>query len=281
MTFYRGGGFAAAAAFRDTVNPFHPARRDVADRLPDHAWLIGAHIMYQSSRFRSLLSVMAHASLVMMASCQSPSSNGAALKERPTPVVLNFDEDATGVLPSGWRPAILHGAPTDIEWQVVADTFAPSRPNALGLVRAGTNRRASNLCIWHRDVLEDVEVRLNCSGDYGAGIAFRLDDQLNGYVARVNPAEGNLRLFKLVDGERIPLSGQPLRYADEDGWYRLIVTVRGDLIHVVLEGYDGRIARRNEFEHRDESFVRPGRMALWTRADSLARFDDVEIGPLE
>lgn len=220
-------------------------------------------------------------SVLALASCQNPATNTAAPKERPTPVVLNFDEDAPGALPEGWRPAIINGAAADIEWRIATDSFAPSRPNVLALARAGNDRRASNLCIWHRDVLEDVELRVSCSGDYGAGIAFRLDDQLNGYVARVNPAEGNLRLFKLVDGERISLSGQPLRYADADGWYRLIVSVRDDVIHVVLEGYDGRLARRNELEHRDESFVRPGRVALWTRADSLGRFDDVEIRPLE
>jgi len=35
------------------------------------------------------------------------------------------------------------------------------------------------------------------------------------------------------------------------------------------------------FTHADKTFSSPGKVALWTKADSVTRFDRIEIKPLK
>lgn len=105
--------------------------------------------------------------------------------------------------------------------------------------------------------------------DQAAGIAFRVQDPSNYYVARANALENDVRLFKLVGGERIQVAARDVDVAP-GRWHVLKVSARGPRIEVAL---DGTLVIAAE----DAAFGAPGRIGLWTKADSETWFDALKI----
>jgi hypothetical protein len=178
--------------------------------------------------------------------------------------VFRFEDKA---LPSGFTPS-------SGTWSIVDDASAPSPKRAL----AQTARSATsefNVLLGPLEDSADVEVGVKLraiSGeiDQGGGLVWRARDAQNYYVARVNPLESNLRVYKVVDGVRQQLDGAEVEVAD--GWHELTCTMRRDAIQCAL---DGRVLLRS----RDTTFAGAGRVGLWTKADAETRFDDLSVGP--
>jgi hypothetical protein len=105
--------------------------------------------------------------------------------------------------------------------------------------------------------------------DQAGGIAFRFQDASNYYVARANALEDDVRLFKVVAGERIQIAAKDAEVA-RGRWHLLKVSARGPHIEVALDG-----ARVIDVE--DSTFDAPGKIGLWTKADSVTRFDSLKI----
>lgn len=174
-----------------------------------------------------------------------------------------------GRLPAGWTPLVTNGNVARTDWRVIADAGSPSG-HCLALVRNENGRRQCNLCVYEGAVRADVDVHAMCQGDYGVGVVWRCVDADNYYVCRVNPAEGNFNLYKVVAGERVRLASGRLRRFIDDQWYDVRVRASGDEITCTLDG--------NEmFSVRDASLPGPGRVGVWTRADALGRFDRLEV----
>jgi hypothetical protein len=113
--------------------------------------------------------------------------------------------------------------------------------------------------------------------DQGAGIVWRYRDKDNYYIVRANALENNVVLYKLQKGKRtdLPLKGEGRTYGKKatvpaGTWSTLAVNVRGTLIEVVLNG-------TKLYEVDDATFPEPGKVGLWTKADSVIRFDDLRI----
>ncbi len=97
---------------------------------------------------------------------------------------------------------------------------------------------------------------------------------------RANALEGNVVAYKVENGERtdLPLVGQGRTYGIDaevpsNEWSTLGVRMEGDGFTVSLNGTD-------LFEVQDETFAEPGKIGLWTKADSVTAFDDLRITPL-
>jgi hypothetical protein len=121
----------------------------------------------------------------------------------------------------------------------------------------------------------DVELRFKAvSGeiDQAGGIAVRLEDADNYYVARANALEDNVRFYRVVNGRREQLQGADLRVTANE-WHTLGLRAEGERFTV---SYDGKTL----FSATDKSFTKAGRVALWTKADSVTRFDLVKITTL-
>src|SRR3546814_530469 len=93
--------------------------------------------------------------------------------------------------------------------------------------------------------------------------------------------EDNVVLYKMENGKRsdLPVRGTGSGYgvdADvpDQGWGELRVTARGPLFEVYLGG-------RKLFEVEDRTFTGAGRVGVWTKADSVTRFDDLRIANLD
>lgn len=195
-------------------------------------------------------------------------------------VRLGFDEEVAGRSPTNWLITITgEGSP---EWRVVTDPTAPSPPHVLE--QAGHVPKPSfPLCLVSSSAVRDgfVEVKFKTvSGavDQAAGVVWRARDAANYYVCRANALEGNVVLYKVENGKRtaLDLVGRTGGYGMDmpvprDTWQTLRVEFAGPRFRVWLDG-------RELFTVEDTTFREAGRVGLWTKADSVTRFDDFRFG---
>ena len=111
--------------------------------------------------------------------------------------------------------------------------------------------------------------------DQGGGPMWRVQDENNYYVARMNPLENNFRLYKVVDGQRAELASAEVEIPDEDldaddrllgKWHTIRVVHRGDQIQCHLNG-------EPLLEFQDSSIPKAGKIGLWIKADAVTSFD--------
>ena len=124
-----------------------------------------------------------------------------------------------------------------------------------------------------RDV--EVTVRFKAvagSVDQAGGIAVRLASANNYYVVRANALEDNVRFYRVIKGKREQLAGADVKVAS-GAWHRLGLRAEGDRFTAMFDGAE-------LFSVRDSTFRDAGRIALWTKADSITRFDSLAIRSL-
>jgi hypothetical protein len=130
------------------------------------------------------------------------------------------------------------------------------------------------LAIFDQPVLQDLDVAVRfrpVSGevDRAAGLAVRLADVNNYYVVRANALEDNVRLYKMVGGQRRQFAGANTKVLTGK-WQELRVSLRGSRFEVFLDGL-------SLYSATDTTFTAVGKVALWTKADSVTYFDDLRI----
>ena len=117
--------------------------------------------------------------------------------------------------------------------------------------------------------------------DQAGGVVWRWRDAGNYYVARANALEGNVVAYKVVGGRRSPIApvgtppgtyGVPAEVAS-GAWHTLRVEFRGAESAVI---YDGR----RLFAVSDATFREPGRIGVWSKADSITEFQHPQHGEL-
>src|SRR5262245_51875544 len=117
------------------------------------------------------------------------------------PSVVNFDNFPIGTVPAGWTATKTGSG--DAKWTIERDDTAPSKPNVLKQSGVATYP----VCFKDDSNLKDgfVEVKFKpISGkeDQAGGIAWRLKDANNYYVARANALEDNVTIYYTVNGRR-------------------------------------------------------------------------------
>jgi len=157
------------------------------------------------------------------------------------------------------------------DWQVSADGSAPSGPNLFR--QAGSFESPDFPRIIVKDLtFTDLTVRVRCrpeSGDedQACGLMFRLEDSENYYVTRANALEDNVRLYHVVDGDREEFASADIT-VKPDAWHTLEATAHGRSFTVSWDG-------KKVIDASDSTFAR-GKIGLWTKADSVTAFDDLE-----
>ena len=164
----------------------------------------------------------------------------------------------------------LTGQGEPVHWQVLEDPSAPG-----GRVIAETSCDTADyrfpLCIYDGLIAKDVEVSVRFKAvdgvvDQAGGLMVRVQDHLNYYVTRANALENNIRLYKVVDGVRRQIAGQSVEVSS-GVWHTLSLKIAGDVLEVAFN-------ERRVIEARDPTFTKPGKVGLWTKADSLTHFAD-------
>jgi hypothetical protein len=195
---------------------------------------------------------------------------------------VRFDQALPGQLPPDWAVAMTHaGAPP--RWEIVRDESAPSPPNVLAQLSRDRTAGRFPLAIWNRVLLQDGEVSIafkpvDGSIDQAAGIVWRYQDPNNYYIVRANALENNVVLYKVENGVRTSIApkGLPSR---SYGVKHLIPSGRWNNLKVTFTGASFTVFLNQErlFEADDATFQKPGKIGLWTKADSITYFDNLTI----
>jgi hypothetical protein len=195
---------------------------------------------------------------------------------------VRFNHSVPGKLPADWEVAMTHaGAPPD--WEIVRDESAPSPPNVLAQLSRDKTAGRFPLAIWDRASLQDGELlvafkTVDGSIDQAAGIVWRYQDSNNYYIVRANALENNVVFYKVENGVRtsiapkgLPSRSYGVKHPIPSGrWNNLKVSFAGAKIAVFFN-------QQQLFEAEDTTFSKPGKVGLWTKADSVTYFDDFTV----
>jgi hypothetical protein len=192
-------------------------------------------------------------------------------------VVVDFENLATGAAPNDFTTG-LTGEGKPVRWIVVEDDSAPSGTRALAESSGDATSYRFPLAIYDGLVAKDIDVSVRfkpISGevDQAVGLIVRVLDTGNYYVARANALEDNVRLYKVVDGDREQFAGVDT-VVKQGQWQTLGLRAEGDRFEISLNG-------DVLFSATDDTFSQEGRVGLWTKADSLTHFDDLAIRRLQ
>jgi hypothetical protein len=200
-------------------------------------------------------------------------------------MIVDFESTALGSIPSGFSTPLTGGG-GPVAWEVQQDPSSPSGPKVLVQTSQDTTGKRFPLCVYEpvstRDL--DLSVRFKpISGevDQAGGLAFRYQDPANYYVVRANALESNVVLYKVERGSRSdlkPVDAGLLAYGKKapvpkQAWSTLRVVARGTRFSVYLNG-------EHLFDVEDSTFANAGKVALWTKADSVTAFDALSIQSL-
>ena len=191
------------------------------------------------------------------------------------PLRLDFEDTPAGSLPRGFTIGLTgSGAPP--AWRVVEDPSAPAGSKVLAQTSADRTDYRFPLAMLDVAQPADVDVSVMFKPvagevDRAAGIAVRLKDASNYYVVRANALEDNVRLYRVIGGQRIQFAGTSAK-VPAGVWQELRLRVQAARFEVSLAG-------RSLYVASDTSIAGGGRVALWTKADSVTYFDDLLIKP--
>ncbi len=189
--------------------------------------------------------------------------------------MIAIDKMTPGAAPTDFEFARTgKGAPA--QWTVTSDTSA-----AAGLAIEQTSADRTDyrfpLAIYQPILASNVDVTLRFRAiagkvDQAGGIAVRLSDPDNYYVVRANALEDNVRFYRVVKGQRSQIEGANIKVTANQ-WHQLGLWAQGPRFTVTFDG-------KELFTATDRTIASAGKVALWTKADSVTRFDGIEIRTL-
>ena len=200
---------------------------------------------------------------------------GSAVLAEGNAIMIAIERMAVGEPPADFDVARTgQGGPA--RWLVAEDKTAAGG-RAIEQVSTDRTDYRFPLAIHKASSARNLDVSLRFkpvagSVDQAGGIALRLTDPDNYYVVRANALEDNVRFYRVVNGRREQLDGVNTKVAPNE-WHQLGLRAEGDRFTVT---FDGKVL----FTAADRAFDGAGRVALWTKADSVTRFDSITITPL-
>jgi Domain of Unknown Function (DUF1080) len=200
----------------------------------------------------------------------SAEAGGAGAHES---ILVDFETATMGELPAGFSTAVTGGGGPGA-WRVVEDATAPNGRKVLAQTSTDKTSSRFPLCIYDRIAAKDVEVSVTfkpVSGtvDQAAGLVARYRDQDNYYIVRANALEDNVRLYKVERGKRQQFAGVNVKVPANE-WQTLTLEVTGTHFRVFLNN-------TLLFEADDARLKEPGKVGLWTKADSVTSFDNLTV----
>jgi hypothetical protein len=212
--------------------------------------------------------------IIMAASASLPIISQASAQARTE--LLDLSRYAIGSLPPEFLTTWRTGQGAVGVWQVVEDASAAGG-KAIEQSSADTTDYRFPLAVYEPLAAQDVEASVRFKAvagkvDRAGGLVVRLTDADNYYVVRANALEDNVNLYRVIKGRRQQISGTSVRVSS-GAWHTLGLRVDGDRLTARFDGKELVTAT-------DRTFAGAGKVALWTKADSITRFDRLEIRPL-
>ena len=163
------------------------------------------------------------------------------------------------------------------KWTIVADPTA-ANGQALGQLSNDRTDYRFPMAIYKPYSGKDLELSVRFKAvagtvDEAGGVVLRLSTPDDYYVARANALEDNVRFYRVVKGQREQLAGADVRVS-ANAWHTLALRAVGNRFTVSFDG-------KPLFSAQDGTFQDAGKVALWTKADSVTYFDTISITSLE
>ena len=181
-----------------------------------------------------------------------------------------------GVAPPGFTFARTGGGAAG-EWRVVEDASAAAQ-KAIAQTSKDTTDYRFPLAVYEPISAKNIDVVVRFKSvagtvDQSGGIAIRLTTPDDYYVVRANALEDNVRFYRVVKGRREELKGSNTKVSGNQ-WHTLGLRAEGERFTISFDG-------KTLFTADDKTFANPGKVALWTKADSVTHFDSIAITPLD
>jgi hypothetical protein len=210
----------------------------------------------------------AHVVRVLLAvACVTCGGAGASARDPVATVVIRNSD--VGSAPTAFEPLQGH-------WTVVDD---PSAMSGLAVEQSGPQGDEDRfpLAIYKNASLKNAEIslRLNAlrgTSDQGGGLAVRLSSPQDYYLIQLDALRDRVVFARMSDGGLQEIVGVDADIATHD-WHTLTVLAKDDEFVVSLDG-------SWVFTAFDKALARAGGIALWTRGDSVTRFDSIAVTSL-
>jgi hypothetical protein len=179
----------------------------------------------------------------------------------------SFEDFPAGRPPAGF---LFASSPKDQsgQWAVVRD----GTNSVLGQLRQGPS--GVQLAVVEgpsfADLVLSVRVRL-LEGARSAGVVWHYRDADNYYLARLDLQEQDVRIYRVVAGQRTRLEEEDDLELEAGAWHLLKVEHRGTRMRLLINGVPVGDAR-------DRTGQEAGAVGVWT-SDSAAWFDDLSVQP--
>lgn len=185
----------------------------------------------------------------------------------------NFDRGQPGKVPPGFQIGSLFDGRAAGDWQVIASDKTTSPPHVLAQLQGKGAEHAYKLVLIQGTESENIDLSVKLlpidgKADMGGGLIWRATDDRNYYLARANPLEQNVRIYRVVKGVRHMIQNFN-HIINVREWHQLRVRMEGCRIQVSFD-------ERPVFKLCDETFKR-GRVGLWTKSDAVTYFDDLQL----
>jgi hypothetical protein len=191
---------------------------------------------------------------------------------------LDFNQHAVDQPPKGFEFGYTAGVGKPGRWVIQAD----GTNKVLAQTDPDSTRSRFPVAVVSDVSAADVDLSVRfkpISGrvDQAAGLVWRYQNQDNYYIVRANALEGNVVLYKVEGGKRtdLPVKGEGRTYGKKSAvpsnqWSILRVVANGRLFEVHFNG-------SKLYEVEDSTFSTPGKVGVWTKADSVTQFDDLTV----
>lgn len=214
--------------------------------------------------------------VILVAGCgrfHSPAPSGLSVHWQKT---FSFDRVDLDKAPPYFTVDQTHeGAPPS--WRVTHDSHAASGEKVLAQLSADATKDRYPLCVYNDFLARDVAVSVQFKAmtgkvDQAAGIVVRYLDKDDYYLTRANALESNVRFYKVEKGKRIQLADAKVEVLARQ-WHTLEIKAQAETFEVY---YDGQ----RVIQAQDKTFDEPGKIGLWTKADSVTYFDDLKVAQI-
>jgi hypothetical protein len=186
--------------------------------------------------------------------------------------MIAIDRMTVGTAPEGFE-FLRTGQGGPAQWAVVADATAAG---GRAIEQTSTDRTDYRfpLAIHEASLATNLDAVIRFKAvagkiDQAGGVAIRVRDADNYYVVRANALEDNVRFYRVVQGQREQLEGANIKVTPNE-WHTLGLRAEGDRFTVTFDG-------KTLYSASDKTFASAGKVALWTKSDSVTRFDQIEI----
>ncbi|MBI3770745.1 MAG: hypothetical protein HY271_19930 [Deltaproteobacteria bacterium] len=196
--------------------------------------------------------------------------------ENPGAKTWTFDTDALDKPPTGFSFGRT-GEGSLGHWVVRTAKDAPSGAAVLAQVDTDATDYRFPVAVADSPSHRDLRLSVKCKPvagrvDQACGLVFRYQDENNYYLTRANALEDNVNLYSVKDGRRKQFAGWTGKVAGQV-WHALSVEATGD--HFVVSWDATKV-----IEATDDTFSQPGKVGVWTKADSFTEFDDLTVAPV-